>query len=63
MLVKPLERPDLRDPQKKANRLLQLAKDYGKDIAHTGPIYSGYKVDGNKAIVSFEKKMDDEFET
>jgi Carbohydrate esterase, sialic acid-specific acetylesterase len=33
-----------------------LAKQYGKDIAFTGPIYTGYKVDGNKAIVSFEKE-------
>ena len=31
-----------------------LAKQYGKDIAFTGPIYSGYEVDGNKVIVSFE---------
>ena len=31
-----------------------LAKQYGKDIAHTGPIYTGYKVTGNKVIVSFE---------
>lgn len=33
-----------------------LAKQYGKDIAYTGPIYSGYKVEGEKVIVSFEKK-------
>ncbi|MCF7956129.1 MAG: sialate O-acetylesterase [Phycisphaerae bacterium] len=33
-----------------------LAKDYGKDIAYTGPIYTGYKVKGSKAIVSFEKE-------
>jgi len=32
-----------------------LAKQYGKDIAYTGPIYSGYNVEGNKVIVSFEK--------
>lgn len=32
-----------------------LAKQYGKDIAYTGPIYSGYKVQGGKVIVSFEK--------
>ncbi len=32
-----------------------LAKEYGKDIAYTGPIYSGYKVDGPKVMVSFEK--------
>lgn len=32
-----------------------LAKQYGKDIAHTGPIYSGYKIEGDRVIVSFEK--------
>ncbi len=32
-----------------------LAKQYGKEIAYTGPIYSGYEVDGAKVIVSFEK--------
>lgn len=32
-----------------------LAKQYGKDIAFTGPIYTGYQIEGNKAIVSFEK--------
>lgn len=33
-----------------------LAKDYGRDIACTGPIYAGYKVQGGKVIVSFEKE-------
>ena len=33
-----------------------LAKEYGKDIACTGPIYSGYKVDGRNVTVSFEKE-------
>jgi len=32
-----------------------LAKQYGKKVAFTGPIYSGYKVKENKVIVSFEK--------
>lgn len=32
-----------------------LAKQYGKDIAYTGPIYTGYKVEDDKIIVSFEK--------
>lgn len=32
-----------------------LAKDYGRDIAYTGPIYERYTIDGNKAVVSFEK--------
>ena len=32
-----------------------LAKDYGKDIAYTGPIYSGYQVKGSEVIVSFDK--------
>jgi len=33
-----------------------LAKDYGKDIAYTGPIYTGYKVQGGKVVVLFEKE-------
>jgi sialate O-acetylesterase len=33
-----------------------LAKQYGKDIPYTGPIYSGYQVKGNQVIVSFEKE-------
>lgn len=33
-----------------------LAKQYGKDVAYTGPIYSGYKVEGGKVVVSFEKE-------
>ncbi len=33
-----------------------LAKQYGKKIAYTGPIFSGYEVKGNQAIVSFEKE-------
>ncbi|MDG2221063.1 MAG: sialate O-acetylesterase [Rubripirellula sp.] len=32
-----------------------LAKQYGKDIAFTGPIYSGYQIRGNQAIVTFEQ--------
>jgi len=31
-----------------------LAKQYGKDIPYTGPIYNGYKVQGSKVVVSFE---------
>jgi hypothetical protein len=33
-----------------------LAKQYGKNVACTGPIYSGYKVNGPKVVISFEKK-------
>ncbi len=33
-----------------------LAKEYGRDIACTGPIYTGYKVQGGKVVVSFEKE-------
>ncbi|MFP6601238.1 MAG: sialate O-acetylesterase, partial [Pirellulaceae bacterium] len=33
-----------------------LAKQYGKDIAYTGPIYTGYEVKGSEVIVSFEKE-------
>ena len=31
-----------------------LAKQYGKEIPFTGPIYSGYQVQGDRVIVSFE---------
>lgn len=33
-----------------------LAKEYGKDIAYTGPIYAGYQVEGSQVVVSFEKE-------
>ncbi len=33
-----------------------LAKQYGKDIAYTGPIYTGYVVKNDRVIVSFEKE-------
>jgi len=33
-----------------------LAKDYGKKIAYTGPIYTGHKIQGAKVVVSFEKE-------
>ncbi|MDB4564399.1 sialate O-acetylesterase [Mariniblastus sp.] len=33
-----------------------LAKQYGKEIAYTGPIFSGYKIKGNQVIVSFERE-------
>lgn len=32
-----------------------LAHQYGRDIAYTGPIYSGYAVKDDRVIVSFEK--------
>lgn len=32
-----------------------LANEYGRDIAYTGPIYAGCKVEGSKAVVSFDK--------
>lgn len=32
-----------------------LAKTYRKNIPHTGPIYQGYKVLGEKVVVSFER--------
>ena len=31
-----------------------LAKDYGRDIVYTGPLFKGLEIDGSKAIVSFE---------
>lgn len=33
-----------------------LAKQYGEDIAYTGPIYTGYVVRDNQVIVSFENE-------
>jgi len=33
-----------------------LARDYGKEIACTGPIYTGYRAQGSKVVVSFEKE-------
>ena len=33
-----------------------LAKQYGKEIPYTGPIYKGYKIKDKKVIVSFEKE-------
>ncbi len=33
-----------------------LAKEYQRDIAHTGPIYESYTVAGSKAIIKFEKE-------
>jgi sialate O-acetylesterase len=34
-----------------------LAKQYGKEIPYTGPIYKGYKIKDKKVIVSFEKEQ------
>ena len=35
--------------------LWALANDYGKkDLEYSGPLYSGMKVDGNKAVLTFE---------
>lgn len=33
-----------------------LAKQYGRDMPYTGPIYTGYEVQGNQVIVSFEQE-------
>ncbi|HIG84384.1 MAG TPA: hypothetical protein EYG40_02475 [Verrucomicrobia bacterium] len=33
-----------------------LSKQYDKNVAYTGPIYSGYKVEGKKVMVSFDKE-------
>ncbi len=32
-----------------------LVKDYGRDIAYTGPVFEKVTVEGNKAVVAFEK--------
>ncbi len=34
--------------------LWALAKDYGRKIAYTGPVYKGVKFEGAKAVVSFD---------
>jgi sialate O-acetylesterase len=31
-----------------------LAKDYGKNIVYSGPLYKGFKVEGNKIRISFD---------
>ncbi len=31
-----------------------LAKEYGRDIAFTGPVFEKYTIEGNKAVVAFE---------
>jgi sialate O-acetylesterase len=31
-----------------------LAKDYGKKIPYSGPLYKGYAIKGNKVIISFD---------
>ena len=33
-----------------------LAKQYGKAVAYTGPIFRGYTVEANKVVVSFESE-------
>ena len=33
--------------------LWALAKDYGKDVIHSGPIYRGRRVEGGKVVVEF----------
>ena len=33
--------------------LVALAKDYGRDIVHSGPVYKGMKIEGSKVRVSF----------
>lgn len=33
--------------------LWALAKDYGRDLVFSGPLYAGHRVDDNKVIVSF----------
>ena len=34
--------------------LWALAKDYGKDVVPSGPLYANHKVDGNKVHISFD---------
>jgi len=34
--------------------LWALAKDYGKDIVYSGPIYKSHRIEGNKVIITFD---------
>ena len=34
--------------------LWALAKDYGKDVVYSGPLYKSHTVQGNKVVVSFD---------
>ncbi|MCH2367939.1 MAG: chitobiase/beta-hexosaminidase C-terminal domain-containing protein, partial [Planctomycetes bacterium] len=34
--------------------LVALAKDYGRDIVYSGPVYKGMKVEGSKVRISFD---------
>jgi sialate O-acetylesterase len=34
--------------------LWALAKDFGKDVVYSGPLYKSMKVDGNKVTLSFD---------
>ena len=38
--------------------LWALAKQYGKDVAYSGPLFKTMKVSGNKAVLSFEYAED-----
>ena len=31
-----------------------LAKQYGKDVTYSGPLFKAMKIEGNKAVLSFD---------
>jgi len=46
--------PQRKEPAGHRLALLALAHDYGRMVEYSGPAYKSLKVDGNKAIVSFD---------
>jgi sialate O-acetylesterase len=46
--------PQRKEPAGARLALLALAHDYGRKIEHHGPTYKELKVDGNKAVVTFD---------
>ena len=46
--------PSNKDVVGKRLALWALAKTYGKDVAYSGPLYPGYKIEGNKIVIEFD---------
>jgi len=46
--------PQTKEPAGARLALLALAHDYGEKVEYSGPAYKSLKVDGNKAVVSFD---------
>jgi sialate O-acetylesterase len=47
------DRRNRKDPGERLARVA-LAKEYGRDVAFSGPVYKGHRVDGDRVIVTFE---------